>query len=437
VPKGLPIKETGSGQSIPLAPLSARSTSSMRIGETSSRCSSFGGGEETDTSRGNSWGQGSTPGYYTPFESPSQCGGGGGRGRGGGDEKGCSSGEFDAGDECDDIFASLDLEQVISEHQKRQQMQTNKQSNISPPHTAPHTADWRAGSGTAQRKNIEELELEVSNKMQRIMELQHQGNQALAGGYELPGRLTEERQTLERDIPLLQKQLNSMKSSNDPPSANQNCNTTAARSTPGPHQVGSGGQSGVSRGSVGSGHTFVMRTSPVESRDTWGDPPHSPYHPLQGNRPSLGGSVGQSECGGGGSNMGGFNYGDRVLGGSGGGGGGREETKRGMIRRSSLPGNEGQYSTGYIVGGQGTEGGTTWGISTGGSGGGGDEYDNAFDMIDGGGNGGDGPVCEHGFACVKLTSRTEENFGREFYKCSLPKDSGDQCEFFEWVDGSK
>lgn len=51
-------------------------------------------------------------------------------------------------------------------------------------------------------------------------------------------------------------------------------------------------------------------------------------------------------------------------------------------------------------------------------------------------DGGDGtPLCEHGERCVKLTSTSENNPGREFYKCPLPKNGGEQCGFFEWLDG--
>lgn len=54
---------------------------------------------------------------------------------------------------------------------------------------------------------------------------------------------------------------------------------------------------------------------------------------------------------------------------------------------------------------------------------------------DDGDNEGSSPRCEHGKACVKLTARTGDNAGREFYKCSLPRDGSDQCSFFQWVDG--
>lgn len=46
------------------------------------------------------------------------------------------------------------------------------------------------------------------------------------------------------------------------------------------------------------------------------------------------------------------------------------------------------------------------------------------------------PRCtEHGERCVKLRSNSEKNPGREFFKCSRPKDGGDQCDFFQWLDG--
>lgn len=57
-----------------------------------------------------------------------------------------------------------------------------------------------------------------------------------------------------------------------------------------------------------------------------------------------------------------------------------------------------------------------------------------FDDDDGGPDDGT-PACEHGKRCVKLTARTGDNAGREFYKCSLPRDGGEQCDFFEWLDG--
>lgn len=45
------------------------------------------------------------------------------------------------------------------------------------------------------------------------------------------------------------------------------------------------------------------------------------------------------------------------------------------------------------------------------------------------------PRCDHGKRCVKLAARNGDNAGREFYKCSLPRDSGEQCSFFQWLDG--
>lgn len=36
---------------------------------------------------------------------------------------------------------------------------------------------------------------------------------------------------------------------------------------------------------------------------------------------------------------------------------------------------------------------------------------------------------------MKLRSNSDKNPGREFFKCSRPKDGGDQCDFFQWLDG--
>lgn len=47
----------------------------------------------------------------------------------------------------------------------------------------------------------------------------------------------------------------------------------------------------------------------------------------------------------------------------------------------------------------------------------------------------DAPVCQCGLPCITLTSRTATNMDRSFYKCPQPKDSGQQCDFFEWADG--
>jgi len=45
------------------------------------------------------------------------------------------------------------------------------------------------------------------------------------------------------------------------------------------------------------------------------------------------------------------------------------------------------------------------------------------------------PLCpEHNLPCRILTSNSEANPGRQFYKCSMPERS-DQCNFFEWIDG--
>lgn len=48
-------------------------------------------------------------------------------------------------------------------------------------------------------------------KTQRLTELQTQSNQALMEGYEVPERLQEERQSLEKAIPALQKALRAAK----------------------------------------------------------------------------------------------------------------------------------------------------------------------------------------------------------------------------------
>ena len=45
------------------------------------------------------------------------------------------------------------------------------------------------------------------------------------------------------------------------------------------------------------------------------------------------------------------------------------------------------------------------------------------------------PVCPgHGKPCRVLTAQTQNNLGRQFYKCSMPDE--EQCDFFEWVDGN-
>ena len=47
---------------------------------------------------------------------------------------------------------------------------------------------------------------------------------------------------------------------------------------------------------------------------------------------------------------------------------------------------------------------------------------------------GDKVLCpEHGVPCRLLTANTSINFGRQFYKCSLPE--GQSCDFFQWKDG--
>ena len=48
----------------------------------------------------------------------------------------------------------------------------------------------------------------------------------------------------------------------------------------------------------------------------------------------------------------------------------------------------------------------------------------------------DAPCCPaHNLPCRLLTANTERNMGRQFYKCSMPE--GQQCDFFEWVDGNE
>jgi hypothetical protein len=45
------------------------------------------------------------------------------------------------------------------------------------------------------------------------------------------------------------------------------------------------------------------------------------------------------------------------------------------------------------------------------------------------------PNCPgHHLPCRTLTARSEANHGRQFYKCSM-LDPGEQCDFFQWVDG--
>jgi GRF zinc finger/DEAD/DEAH box helicase len=43
------------------------------------------------------------------------------------------------------------------------------------------------------------------------------------------------------------------------------------------------------------------------------------------------------------------------------------------------------------------------------------------------------PLCPgHSVPCIVLTARSEANFGRQFYKCSI-QDSSQNCNFFQWV----
>lgn len=45
------------------------------------------------------------------------------------------------------------------------------------------------------------------------------------------------------------------------------------------------------------------------------------------------------------------------------------------------------------------------------------------------------PLCSgHNLPCILLTARSEQNSGRQFYKCRLPDQP---CDFFEWADGGR
>ena len=72
-------------------------------------------------------------------------------------------------------------------------------------------------------------------------------------------------------------------------------------------------------------------------------------------------------------------------------------------------------------------------------------FDNTYDIGGGGGGYNNGnnyasaasdgvPLCPgHNKPCITLTSNTQDNPGRQFYKCSMP--DNEKCDFFEWVDG--
>ncbi|CAA0828420.1 Unknown protein [Striga hermonthica] len=47
-------------------------------------------------------------------------------------------------------------------------------------------------------------------------------------------------------------------------------------------------------------------------------------------------------------------------------------------------------------------------------------------------SGGMNPTCRHGVEAELLTSQTDQNPARRFYRCSLPKDQ--DCRFFVWLD---
>ncbi|CAN0100849.1 unnamed protein product, partial [Pylaiella littoralis] len=272
---------------------------------------------------------------------------------------------------------------------------------------------------------VMEVEMEVSGKLQRLGELQAQTTQALMEGYEVPHKLQEERQALEKAIPALRRVLKAAKAkATEAPSSPTP--SSAARTPLADVRMAAGcdnGGGGDGGDGGGGGHTFVMRTQ----QSSWGSPP-PPSTPR--DRYASGSGSGTNPGSGG------------FIGGDGGSG-----------APGSWQGGGGGGSGSYDSSG-GFGGGGDWGEGGGGGGGGGggvSSYDNSGGFGGGGewrGGGGGGyggndddlddedvPRCEHGERCVKLTSSSEYNPGREFYKCSLPQNGGDQCDFFQWLDG--
>jgi hypothetical protein len=47
---------------------------------------------------------------------------------------------------------------------------------------------------------------------------------------------------------------------------------------------------------------------------------------------------------------------------------------------------------------------------------------------------GEGPTCRCGTPSIIRTSRQPQSEGREFYACPKDRNSGQNCDFFKWVD---
>ena len=123
-------------------------------------------------------------------------------------------------------------------------------------------------------------------------------------------------------------------------------------------------------------------------------------------------------------------------------GGFADDSDRGVYNHHNAPaggygsnGNSSSSSSGYDGTGDFSLGG---GYSGGGydGGGGSRSYQPANSMAPSYGNdSGDGKECFCGEPCVLLTSRSENNPNREFYKCRNSGTTGEACDFFEWADG--
>ncbi|CAM9139161.1 unnamed protein product [Ectocarpus sp. 13 AM-2016] len=292
-----------------------------------------------------------------------------------------------------------------------------------------HQHQQRGGQQQQQQAkaqaDIATTEMEIAGKIQRLGELQAQTTQALMEGYEVPQKLQEERQGLETAIAGLGKTLRALKATAAAESPSSQ--TSRGARTPLGNLPMTGGDGD---GGGGGGHTFVMRT-----QQSWGSPPPAG---TPRDRYAGGGSGGADHqrspalgrgAGGYDNSYGGSSYDNSSSGGYGGGGGSYNNS--GGYGGGGGSGNTGggsgmSYESGGGFGGGGSGG--DWGGGYGGQGGG-NSYNDNDDGCDG------TPLCEHGERCVKLTSMSENNPGREFYKCPLPKNGGEQCGFFEWLDG--
>ncbi|KAG5192056.1 hypothetical protein JKP88DRAFT_352087 [Tribonema minus] len=225
----------------------------------------------------------------------------------------------------------------------------------------------------------------------------------------IPDALLEERQALERDIPALHKRIAAARS--------QGGGDHALVPVSGNGRVPARASSDGGSGSFGG--TAFSAPNNFNSASTQGAS-------MSYQRPADS-AIGAATAGGG----------NWELAMSGGGGGSATLNRSDSYRGGSYAGSFSNGGGGSFSGDGGGGGGGAFGAGGAGAVAGGGGFEGGVRGFEGGGGGvvdEDAPMCEHGLPAVCRTSGTSVSAGRRFYCCSKGRDSGEQCNFFQWKD---